>query len=529
VKRRLGDAAFARLREEVDRAAPDSNLRKADALRERLFPQQQAFIADPYRYKTLLCPRRAGKTHSAQAYLLDRCLRQPGASCVFITMTKGTAKRIIWGGLKALNDELELGAAFHNTELIMTLPDGGRIALGGAETSADIDKFRGVPFDLIVLDECKSFPAGLLQELVEEVLTPCLSDRLGTLVMMGTPGAILQGPFFAATGPESQVVRHEGERRCVTGRPYSQRTDPRWYGVDFMWSQHSWGVADNIAMPHIWADVLEAKRYRGWADDHPTWLREYIGQWVANDGALVYRYDEARNGWTPRSGSSVLARPDELPVDHEWRFIAGMDLGFDDDFSLQVAAYSDTCADFYHVYDYAEPGLTVPAIAEKIRDAMEIYGEFEAMVGDRGGLGKTILATLDEQYGLHVEPAEKQEKRDHIELLNADLASGQCKIIAGSGLAMEMQMLQWDERTGREDKDTPNHRADGFAYLWRFAYHHFARKKAAPPKFGSPAWEKRFDEDEARKAVERRRRERDLDDFGDVRLEGNSWSDLLGD
>jgi hypothetical protein len=659
VRRRpgLGDAAFARLRDEVVAASPEGNLRKAQSLRERLFRQQLALLDDPFRYRTVLCPRRAGKSFAAQVLLIDRCLRQPGASVIYITLTRGTAKRIMWSGLKRIDTELELGTTFNNTELSMRFPNGSVLQLGGSETQADVDKFRGVAFDAIIIDECKSFPPELMKELVDEVLTPCLSDRLGTLIMMGTPGAILSGPFYDATGPESNLVKNAADARMhderdggkyVTGRPYADRDSASWTGVEILWSQHSWTVADNTAMPHLWDTILAEKRRRGWSDDHPIWLREYMGQWLPDDGAMVYKYDEQRNGWSPAGGSSCIAHPDELPEGHTWKFIMGMDLGFDDDFALQVAAYSETCDEFYHVYDYAEPELTIPAIAAKMKDVIEIFGEFEIMIGDRGGLGKTILATLDEQYGLHVEPAEKQEKRDHIELLNADLISGKCKILSGSGLAQEMLFLQWDETGRNEDKSCANHRCfvagtmvrtadgekpietirvgervwtrnglrrviasapsgtrsiwrldaedgrsllgtddhpiwtdngwkplreltkgdvlsawqeppglvpcrvlrveptgreetvynltveqdheyfangllvsncDAFVYLWRHAFHHFSRKKIVAPTFGTNEWEKRFDEEQIARILERRKREQERDWLDDIRLD----------
>jgi hypothetical protein len=502
--------------------------RKASEIRARLFRQQLDFLDDDCRYKTVLCPRRSGKSYAAAVALLDRCLRQPGASVIYITMTKGVAKRIMWRALKRLDQDFELGVSWHNTEMHGTLPNGSIVQLGGAETQADVDKYRGVPFDLVILDECKSFPPDLLLELVDEVLTPCLSDRLGTLVMMGTPGAILAGPFYDATGPESHLVKNAADGRMhdereggkyVIGRPYSRRDEPAYQDIDFMWSTHTWTAADNISMPHLWETMLSEKRRHGWADDHPTWLRENLGQWIADDGAIVYKYSDEKNGWTPRSGSTEMALPDELPEGHSWRFILGMDLGFDDAHTFEVGAYSDTCEDFYHVYDYAETEMTVPAIAAKIKELIEIYGEFEVMVGDRGGLGKTILATLDEVYGLHVEPADKKEKRDHIELMNADLKAGRCYILRDSGLAQEMETCQWDETKRNIDRDCADHRSDGWIYLWRYAYHHFAKRKAKPSAAGSSDWHDEQMRGSLRRLVERKLRERDADFCDDVDLD----------
>ena len=52
-------------------------------------------------------------------------------------------------------------------------------------------------------------------------------------------------------------------------------------------STHStWNIRDNEAKPAQWANALATKRRRGWSDDHPTWRREYLGEWVADNSEL---------------------------------------------------------------------------------------------------------------------------------------------------------------------------------------------------------------------------------------------------
>lgn len=466
--------------------------------------------------KTLLCPRRAGKSYAAAVYLLSYALQHPNASLAFVTMTKGTAKRILWHTVKRFNDELELGFTFHNVEMRATAPSKAMISLHGSETQSDIDKLRGVAYDVVLLDECKSFPQEIIDEVIDEVLRPALYDRMGTLAMLGTPGAILAGSFYKATGGESTNVMldKQGRRRSVS-RPYADRDLERWQGVAYTWSSHSWHTRDNVAMPQIWQGVLADKAAEGWSDENPIWLREYMGQWLADDGAFVYRFKEDRNLWTP--GKPTDGNPWGLPEGHEWEFVMGLDLGYDDPFAMQVFAHADTSEEMLHVYEFRQAGMTITDIARKIAEVDAMFGGCAMKVGDRAGLGKQIFASLDEIYGIHIEPADKQDKRDYIELLNADLVEGRVKYLAGTHIVAEMKVNQWDESGRKEDEAFPNDAVDSGLYLWRWCYHHFARQRIAPPDPGSKEWALQMEEDSIRRLLERRAQAARMDPYDDGR------------
>ncbi len=489
---------------------------KLERLRGRLFAQQRDFIDDPFQFKTLLTPRRSGKSYVGGVSLIDCAVSKPGSKSIYITLTRGTAKRIMWGTLKKLNDEFELGIVWNNTDLMGTLPNGSTIQLAGSETTADIDKFRGVAFDLVIIDECKSFPTSLIGELVEEVITPCLADRMGSLVMMGTPGSILMGKFYEATCFEASHVKVMSDgSKYIISRLYRDRDKPEIQGVPFQWSSHRWTLQDNVAVPHLWSAAQANKTRNGWSDENPIWRREWLGEWLPDDGGRVYRgYLPERNDYEP------LQETDNewgLPSGHEWKFICGVDLGYDDDFALQVAAYSDSCTEFYQVFEFNEPRMNIAEIARKIREVEAQFGEFETIVGDRGSLGKQIFATLDEVYGVHILASDKQEKRDHIELLNSEMLESACFVKKGSVLSTQMMFVQWDETGKKEDKGHPNHATDAFLYLWRYAYHHHARHKKSAPTPGSIEWSMMMQEEEVKRVLDMRRRRAQMDPSDDGR------------
>lgn len=507
----LTDSLFGRLRRETGQKWTEYYLRQADKVMSELFPQQLALRKDPCRTKAALCPRRAGKSRCSVAYMLDVALRKSEAQVLYITLTRGKAKEIIWSELKKLNRVYELVDSikgFNETDLTMKFENFSIIRLAGCETIADVEKFRGGQYDLVIIDECASMSADLFMSLVDDAISPALSDREGTLLIIGTPGRVLAGPFHAATSTKSFVIGEHPERpgeKFAVSRPYEERGLEKWDDVTYSWSFHRWMTKDNIAKPKIWEDQQLIKLRNGWGDDHPQWQREYLGRWVADDTGFVYRYSSERNDWVPNPEAD---NPWGLPDGHEWRFVLGMDLGFDDDFAIEVAAWSETCADFFHMPGgFSIPGLDIQEIAAKVIEYQERYGEFDVMIGDRGGLGKMILATLANQYGLNIEAAEKTEKRDHIELLNTDLVHGRCHISKDSVLGHQMSILQWDEKNPKlEERDTPNHACDAFLYIWRYCYHHFHRKKHIEIEYGSRAYWAEKMREAADKAAEKKLR-----------------------
>lgn len=472
----LADAASA------DRRELDSEV--AERLLSRCFKHQADFVLDRSRRKSALCPRRSGKSFACLVLMCRTGLLKPNSVIEYICLTRGQAKKNLWRHLKAFNDEFELGLKFHETDIRATFPNGTIIEFMGAETRQEIEKFRGQSFDLIVVDEGKSFQFDILEELIEEVLSPALSDRFGVLAMIGTPGNVLAGPFYECTSAydptdPTQAGRYQ-KPRAWDLRDTFKNNKWRWN-----WSFHSWHTKHNTAMPHIWEDALAQKDNRGILDNDPAWLREWMGQWCPSESLMVYAFSTELNIY---EGT--------LPEGHEWHYLLGLDLGFNDSTAIVVAAYSDTHDKCYQVYDWKSPHLTVDAIDKEVRKVIKKFPEFDAMIADTGGLGKTIIATLQER-GLGFEAAEKRDKLDHIEIINSDLRTGKIKLLYDGHLAAEMKLLQWsDKNFKKENKGTDNHCCDAFLYLIRYAYHHFWEPSTIKPAEGTADWQAEWDEQE---------------------------------
>src|SRR4051812_20006487 len=65
------------------------------AIQNDAFLEQRKFIDDPARHKALHCTRRAAKSYTAGLYMVETCLKYPGANCLFVGLTRQSALDII--------------------------------------------------------------------------------------------------------------------------------------------------------------------------------------------------------------------------------------------------------------------------------------------------------------------------------------------------------------------------------------------------------------------------------------------------
>lgn len=306
-----------------------------------------------------------------------------------------------------------------------------------------------------------------------------------------------------------------------------------------LWRLHYWSIKDNTGPKNAaqqWIRALADKERAGWSDDDPAWRREYLGEWVTDSTDLVYSWAGYKESciWQPEKSKS---NPSGLPHDlGPWHFVLGIDLGFVDDSALVLCAYSEQLNELRHVYDFKSPGLTIDDFIDELFNVIDRYGRPEAIVADTAGGGsKMLVETINQRYGLGVEPAKKTEKQDHIELVNSDFALGRIKILPDSDLAHELSGLQWDLskdskikllRTGRlrEDPACPNHLCDALLYLYRYSYHFWSQPIERGPDANTADWWK-LQEQRAIEAAARRKRglANDPHHFNDWQTRKGRW------
>jgi len=242
--------------EKSRRLALEELLRRKEAagrvdFNNSLFGEQRRFVTSPSKFKAALCTRRAGKTYGLVLYMLKVASTYSYAQVPYITLTRAQAKRNIWLLLEQLNKEWKLGGKLNRNELTVTLPNGSIIFLCGANDETEIQRLRGGKYPLVVIDEGQNF-RPFIRSLIRSILEPALSDYDGTLVLAGTPGVACSGFFYD-----------------VTTKP------------ELNYDVFTWSSVDNPYHPHTPEKLATIRKRNNWLPDNPTFVREYLGQWVA--------------------------------------------------------------------------------------------------------------------------------------------------------------------------------------------------------------------------------------------------------
>jgi hypothetical protein len=134
----------------------------------------------------LVVTRRGGKTYACikdqeKNILLETLPNPKGA---YVAPLLSQASDITWDYyMETVRELAPLGAKARESDHTLYYPNGGTIQLFGADRNAG-EKMRGQYFDYVVIDEPEDI-AGF-DEFLRAVVIPCLSDRRGILVIIGT-------------------------------------------------------------------------------------------------------------------------------------------------------------------------------------------------------------------------------------------------------------------------------------------------------------------------------------------------------
>jgi len=138
-------------------------------------------MARAHRFLVLVCHRRWGKT------VLGVNLNQQAATmvererprCAYIGPTYTQSKSVAWDYMQHYARPIP-GVSFNQSELRVDYPNGGQSRIFGSDNP---DSLRGNYFDRATLDEYGLHPAKTFTE----VIGPCLVDRGGSALFLGTP------------------------------------------------------------------------------------------------------------------------------------------------------------------------------------------------------------------------------------------------------------------------------------------------------------------------------------------------------
>lgn len=435
--------------------AKQSNLKKFN-IRDYCFDKQIEFIEHPSRWKTACCGGRAGKTIADAAYLIDTALKKPRSVCLYLTLSRSNAKKLIWPELKLINEKFKLGGVVNEADLSINY-SGSYIYASGASTRVEIEKFRGLPLSIAIIDEIQSFPP-FVEELIDAVVAKRLFDFNGTLALTGTPGPVPSGYFYDA----------------CTNNNYAH----------FGWTMfdNPWIAIKSGKLPQdLCHEEMERK---GVTENDPYIQREIYGNWVLDTQALVIQYDGAKNHF------------EELPRD--LNFIFGIDIGFEDADAIAVLAFSPRTPNTFLVEEIVSSKQGFTELVEIIERLRSKYKPIKMML-DEGGIGKKLAEEMRRRYRIPVQPADKTRKFENIEMLNDALRTGRFMAKSDSRFAYDSQRLEWDFERMTPDKKVVSKRfhsdiIDAVLYGFKESPAYSWQPEPNKPKLYSPEWGRREEE-----------------------------------
>jgi len=389
--------------------------------------EQWLAIEDVSKAKVLCCARRLGKTEGSAIALLKAAYENQGVQCLYLALTRKSAKNIIWRTLKKTVKKYNIPHVAASSELSITIGTS-IIYVTGADTEGIADKLRGQAFKLIVIDEIGSFRSDL-RYLIDDILWPTLMDYDGAMLIQGTPP-----PTW-----EDDDLFYEA-----------------WFKPEKGWTKFT--ITKNPFMPHRdkWIEALRLRQ--GWSKDHPTYLREYCNKWVKDSESLVCRFDSGRNKYNT------------LPESLHPEYVLGIDLGFVDATAFISLAIYPALKKIFVVEAYQHTQMIVSSIA---MDAKLLTNKYKPVitVADTGGGGRTVVEELNQIHGLAIKAADKTNKKGYIEMMNSAFIN--CQLLVHEnlvGLINELLTLQWDSGKKKDiAAGASDHRFHALLYAFREA------------------------------------------------------------
>lgn len=449
----------------------------AAELRAPYHPKEAAFCRSRAKRRAAKCTRRASKTHGVCRETNARAL-ETKTRVLYCAATREEAKKRAWrtdsgdGWIDLLariglviartRAAFDLGTGdvlVNETELTIDFRNGSQLAIFAADRPEDADKLRGGQKDVIVVDEAQIFPAltYFVTEVCEAMLVRGPGMEPGELWLCGTPGRSLDGLFFDVTKEPDQGDRLQGwevHEFAVTDNPYFGATaEERWEAT-----------AGKILRDHGWDPE----------DPPPEFVREYLGKWTSADALYVYAVHKYRpilfapvrvdaETGIYNHAAALLDLPKTVIDERgfaeliDWYFTMGIDFGFSPDpFAWVLWAWSPTIAEVYEMGSWKKTELLPSQMKTHLTAVYaQVQGRLVSMRGDAGGaLASAQIAEWAEVLKLPIEPAEKHNKENTIQLYNGEVGAGRIRYRVDSMLLVEQKHLQWKIRAPRAGEVT---------------------------------------------------------------------------
>lgn len=419
------------------------------AIRAEMFDKQLDLHDDTAQFKATHTGRRGGKSEGMpRSSVLDILKAGRGQTVLLGAETLKKAKSLHWNKVIEVSNKHNVPLKPDGNDSSWSAPWGAHLRFWGCSDPGAIELARGFDVYAARFDEVASY-ARLLPNLVESVLEPALGQSGGQLTLYGTPSFTRAGPWF-------DICVGEKKRK---------------------WSVHHWDARSNPffrpergGAVQWFREVLESN---GWDWDNATFQREYLGLFVNDSDAQVYRYVSEINDVKP--ADLLNGRPKHWDRD-KWAHVVSLDFGVVDDCSFTTTGSAPHEKNIYTLESFKRDRLLVDEAASIAADVCNRFRPF-ILVGDTGGLGKPYAEEWNRRYagrelvpGYTLPPmvsADKLGKRANIDIVNTEFRTGRLRIVREScqELVEELESLPWaDEQRLKEHPAYSNHCCDGLLY-----------------------------------------------------------------
>lgn len=437
----------------------------------------------------ILTSRRAGKTNTVLRAMCRDALDHPNCRYAYIGLSRVTAETIVWKELEAINDQHNLQIELQGYRLRAIFPNGSEITLYGADQPGWAKKFKGAKYRGVAIDEAGEYDIDL-QDFIFRVIRPCLVDLQGTLWLIGTPGIVPSGYWWAVTNPDPA--------KRVKGWDFYQ-----WHTFDNPYLSEQFKT-DMAELREIYGDALE---------DLPWYQREWLGKWSFDSSNNVYKYDPEKNDI---SYEDMLEYYDPNRPDHHDQFILAIDPGLTDAAGFVVGVYNTEKHDkLIFVECHREVGMSLEQIADRAETYMKKYPGLQ-LIGDPDAAH--FMQLMRESRGIDIEDAEKTKKADNIGYFNNGLLAGRILFAMPECLpyakeAMSLTKKFRDSHTHEEDgmrvgewkenPKQPNDLCDCGLYINRIANPYTFQEPVNKTKYGTPEYYEEIEDKLYQNALDR--------------------------
>lgn len=269
-------------------------------------------------------------------------------------------------------------------------------------------------------------------------------------------------------------------------------TTPGGIGHDWVKKRFIDEPEDRVFLPSKATDnpSLDLDTYMHFLNNLPPLERaqKRDGLWIRDDGSLVYKYDDLRNGI------------DELPPREDYHVFVAFDVGASEKHETTaycIGCYAKNARETFLVESDAMAGVTqdrLESMLESFREraragewTMGKEARIESLDLDPGGHGRMLIKGLRER-GIPVHGAETRGKLAFQSLMNGDFESGRLKVVRGRNLDLigDWSKIAWSEDRKTDDGRNPDHRADAALYAWRRSYAFSSRLPVASTESADP-------------------------------------------